>query len=187
MWVLGRTCPVFRLTRTLEVLNRVYAARDSSKVNMNGQNAKLASLKLGQKLLLFVGVSLIVISLSALAIFVALSAVSLVTWSVPYFWNVCFLLCSVSLGGWMLLYTGQLRMGGGVFLYRNNILLLFSLILAVFISAIVRFPGHQKYFAVLTLILVLAAFHIAGGGILSPRVLFRLLRNELATKEGVKS
>jgi hypothetical protein len=156
-------------------------------MKMNGQNGKLGSLKLGQKLLLFVGASLIVVSLLSLAIFVALSALSLVTWSVPHFWNACLMLCSVSLAGWMLLYTGKLRIGGGVFLLRNNVLLLFSLILAVFISAIVRFPGYQKYFAVLTLALALTAFHIAGGGILSPRILFRLLRNELPTKEGVKS
>jgi hypothetical protein len=155
-------------------------ARCSSAMNTG-------SLKLGQKLFLFAGVSLIVFSLSAFTMFVALSAVSLATWSAPHFWNICFLLCSVSLGGWMLFYTGQLRIGGDVFLLRNNVLLLFSLILAVFVSAIVRFPGYQKYFAVLTLALALTAFHIAGGGILSPRILFRLLRNALPTKEGVKS
>jgi hypothetical protein len=87
----------------------------------------------------------------------------------------------------MLIYTGQLRIGGGVFLLRSNVLLLFSLILAVFVSAIVRFPGYQKYFAVLILALALAAFHIAGGGILSPRILFRFLRNKLPTKEDVNS
>jgi hypothetical protein len=59
---------------------------------MGGHNAELGSSKLGNKLLLFVGVSLIVLSLSSLAIFVVLSALSLVTWSVPQFWNACFLL-----------------------------------------------------------------------------------------------
>lgn len=138
---------------------------------------------LGEKLRLFVGVSLLVVSLLSLAMFIALTAFSLVTWSVPHFWHTCFLLCSVSLTGWMLLYTGQLRIGGGVFLLRNNVLLLLALILAVFISAIVRFPGYQKYFAVLTLVLALTAFHIAGGGILTPRILFRFLRKELPTKD----
>jgi hypothetical protein len=57
---------------------------------MCGQNAELGSSKLGNKLLLFVGVSLIVLSLSSLAIFVVLSALSLVTWSGPQFWNACF-------------------------------------------------------------------------------------------------
>jgi hypothetical protein len=137
----------------------------------------------GQKLLLFVGASLIVVSFLSLAIFVALTALSLVTWSVPHSWNTCFLLCSVSLAGWMVLYTGQLRISGGVFLLRNNVLLLLALILAVFVSAIVRFPGYQKYFAVLTLTLALMAFHIAGGGILSPGMLLRFLRNELPTKD----
>ena len=150
---------------------------------MSGQSGELGSLRLGEKLLLFVGASLIVVSLLSLAIFVALSVFSLVTWSVPHFWSACFLLCSVSLSGWMLLYTGQLRIGGGVSLRRNNVLLLSSLILAVLISAIVRFPGYQKYFAVLILALALTVFHIAGGGILSPRILFRFLSNKLPTKE----
>jgi hypothetical protein len=154
---------------------------------MSGQSRELGSSRLGEKLLLFVGASLIVVSLLSLAIFVGLSAFSIMTWSVPHFWSACFLLCSVSLSGWMLIYTGQLRIGGGVFLLRSNVLLLFSLILAVFVSAIVRFPGYQKYFAVLILALALAAFHIAGGGILSPRILFRFLRNKLPTKEDVNS
>lgn len=153
-------------------------------VSTNGQNAKLGSPKMRQKLLLFVGTSLLVVSLSALAVFVTLSAVSLVTWSVPHFWNVCFLLCSVSLGGWMLLYTGQLRIGGLIFLLRNNVLLLYSLVLAVIISALVRFPGYQKYFALLTLALALTAFHIAGGGILSPRILFSLFKGGRIAKYG---
>ena len=70
---------------------------------------------------------------------------------------------------------------------RNNALLLFSLILAVFISAIVRFPGYHKYFALLILALALTAFHIAGGGMLNPRILFRLLKNEPLAKYGNKS
>ena len=165
----------------------MYAACDGPTVNADGENGKLGSLKIGQKLLLFVGANLIVVSLSALAVFVTLSAVSVATWSVPHFWNICLLLCSISLGSWMLLYTGQLRIGGGVFLLRNNALLLLSLVLAVIISAIVRFPGYQKYYALLILALALTAFHIAGGGILSPRILFRLLRNELPAKEGFES
>jgi hypothetical protein len=154
---------------------------------MSGQSGESGSSRLGEKLLLFVGASLIVVSLLSLAIFVALSAFSLVSWSVPYFWSACFLLCSVALSGWMLFYTGQLRIFGSVVLLRNNVLLLVSLIFAVFISAIVRFHGYQKYFAVLILALVLTVFHIAGGGILRPRILFRFLRNKRPTKEGVKS
>jgi hypothetical protein len=165
----------------------VYAAHDSFTLIMSGQSGESGSSRLGEKLLLFVGASLIVVSLLSLAIFVALSAFSLVTWSIPHFWSACFLLCSVSLSSWMLLYTGQLRIGGGFFLLRSNVLLLFSLIFAVFSSAIVRFPGYHKYFAVVILALALTVFHIAGGGILSPRILFRFLRNKLPTKEGFKS
>lgn len=145
---------------------------------------KFRNLKTGDKLLLFIGASLRIISLVALLVFITLSAVSLATWTVPHFWNLCFLLCAVSLGGWMLLYTGHLRIGGGVFLYRKNVLLLFSLILAVLVSTLVRFAGHQRYVAILALGLALAAFHVAVPGITSPSLLLRLLKNEPIARDG---
>ncbi len=148
---------------------------------------KFRDLKPGDKLLFSAGMSLILLSLLALVTFVSVSVFSLVTWSAPHLWNLCFLLCAVSLGAWMVLYTGQLRIGGGVFLRRNNILLLFSLIVAVLTSTLVRFSGYQKLFALITLALILAAFHIAGGGILDPRMLFRLLKNERIAKYGLDS
>ncbi|HEY6943790.1 MAG TPA: hypothetical protein VI431_01520 [Candidatus Acidoferrum sp.] len=87
----------------------------------------------------------------------------------------------------MLLYSGQLRIGGGIMLYRNNVLLLLALILTVLISALVRFPGHQKYFAILVLGLALAAFHIAVPGVTSPSMLFRLFKNARTVKNGARS
>jgi hypothetical protein len=110
-----------------------------------------------------------------------------VTWSVPHFWNLCFLLCAVCLAGWMFLYTGQLRIGGGVVFYHSNVLLLLSLILAVLVSSVVRFGGHQKYIAILALCLALAAFHIAVPVITSPSTLLRLLKNERVTRDGANS
>ena len=148
---------------------------------------KFDNLKTGDKLLLLVGASLTVLSFLSLLVFTTLSAVSLVTWRVPQFWNLCFLLCAVSLGGWMLLFTGQLRIGGGVLVRRNNVLLLLSLIIAVLISSVVRFAGHQKYIAILALGLALAAFHIAVPGITSPSTLFRLLKNERIARDGANS
>ena len=148
---------------------------------------KFHDLKTDEKLLLFVGAGLTILSLLALLFFVALSAVSLVTWSAPHFWNLCFLLCSISLAGWVLLYAGQLRIGGGVSVRLNNILLLFSLILAVLISAFVGLAGYQKYVAILGLVLALTAFHIAVPGITSPRLLLWLLKNEWIARDDAKS
>lgn len=137
-------------------------------------------LKPGDKLLLFVGASLILLTVFALAVFVSLSLVSLLTWSAPHIlWNVCFLLCAVSLGGWMLFYTGQLRIGGVLMLFRSNILLLYSLILAVLISAIVRFPGRQKYVALVALGLALAGFNFAVPYVTTPRRMFGLFKKEI--------
>ena len=148
---------------------------------------KFHDLKTDDKLLLIVGASLTILSFLALLFFITLSAVSLMTWSVPHSWNLCFLLCAVSLGGWMLLYTGQLRIGGGVFFYRNNVLLLLSLILAVLISAIVRFDGHQKFIAIAALGLTVAIFNVAVPGATNPRMLFRLLKNERIARNGFNS
>jgi cellulose synthase/poly-beta-1,6-N-acetylglucosamine synthase-like glycosyltransferase len=150
---------------------------------------KFHDLKTDEKFLLLVGASLTILSLFALLFFITLSAVSMVTWSVPRFWNLCFLLCAVSLGGWMLLYTGQLRIGGGVMLRITNILLLYSLILAVVISAVVKFTGQQKYIAILVLGLALTAFYVAAP-ITSPSMLFgllRLLKNERIARDSAKS
>ena len=83
----------------------------------------------------------------------------------------------------MLLYTGQLRIGGSVSLRLNNFLLLFSLIVAVLISAIVRFHGRERYFAVLVVGFALAAFHIAGGGILNPRNVLHLFKTSRLQKK----
>ncbi len=145
------------------------------------------NLKTGDKLLVFVGASLTILSFFALLVFVTLSAVSLATWRVPHLWNLCFSLCAVSLGGWMLLYTGQLRLGGGVFFYRNNVLLLLALILAVLISAIVRFDGNQKFIAIAALGLTVAIFNVAVPGATNPRMLLRLLKNERIARNGFNS
>jgi len=141
---------------------------------MSSQNEKSGSLEPSEKLIVLVGITLTVLSVLALAIFVTLSVVSLATWTVLRFWNVCFYLCAISCGGWMVLYTGQLRIGGGVFLRRNNVLLLLSLILAVSISTVVRFAGHQRYIAIAALVLLLALFHVAVPT--SPSALLRLVR-----------
>ena len=144
---------------------------------------KFSDSETGDKLVLFVGASLIVLRLLALAVFVSLSVISVVTRSIPHFWNLCFFLCAISLAGLMLLYTRLLRLGGGVSYGRNNILLLYSLIVAVLTSTILSFSGHKKYFAILVLGLAIAAFK---PGILGPRV-FRLLKNEQVREAGAKS
>lgn len=87
----------------------------------------------------------------------------------------------------MLFYAGLLRIGGAVFYRRNNVLLLHSLILAVLVSAVARFAGHQRYIAILVLGLALAAFHIAVPGMTNPSQLFRLLKEERIARDGVKS
>jgi hypothetical protein len=73
---------------------------------------------------------------------------------------------------------GTIETGGRSCYFRNNVLLLLSLILAVLISEVARFAGPQRYVAVLMLALSLVAFHIAEPGLTNPRLLIRLLMNE---------
>ena len=87
----------------------------------------------------------------------------------------------------MLWYTGQLRIGGAVVFYCSNFLLFYSLILAVLISAVVSFGGHQRYFAILVLVLALVAFHIAVPGMTNPSLFLRLLKDERSARDGVNS
>jgi hypothetical protein len=87
----------------------------------------------------------------------------------------------------MLWYTGQLRISAAVVHYCNNFLLLYSLILAVLISAVVRFAGHQRYIAILALGLALVAFHIAVPGMTNPSLFLRLLKDERTARDGANS
>jgi hypothetical protein len=80
----------------------------------------------------------------------------------------------------VILYSAQLRLGGGVMIFRNNLLLVWFLIFAVLISITEKFVGQQRYIAVLVLALSLAAFHIAVPGMTSPRTMIRLLKNRHA-------
>jgi hypothetical protein len=124
--------------------------------------------------------------LCALLLFTAQAVVSLASSRVPNFWNLCFFLCAFSLGG-RPLYTGLLRIGGGVFYRLNDMLLLYSLIFAVLVSALVRFAGHQRYIAILVLGLALAAFHVAVTGVTNPSQLLRLLKAGRAARNTIKS
>jgi hypothetical protein len=73
------------------------------------------------------------------------------------------------LGGWMIFYSALLRLSGGVTIFRNNILLIWFLIFAVFVSALARFAGTQRYAAVLVIGLALITFHIAVPRLIAPK------------------
>jgi hypothetical protein len=133
-----------------------------------------------QKVTTLVSIILVILSLFGVLYFLSISTLSLLTRSGSHDWNGCFLLCSIALGGWIILYSAQLRLGGGLMIFRNNLLLVWSLIFAVLISITARFVGQQRYIAVLVLALSLAAFHIAVPGMTSPRTMIRLLKNRRA-------
>jgi hypothetical protein len=118
---------------------------------------------------------LVILSLVAALSFVSLSVGSLLTQSLSRYWNGCFLVCAIALAGWMILYTCQLRLGGGVMIFRNNLLLFWFLVVAVVVSMSMRFASPQRYLAFLVFILILAAFHIAVPIMLNPRSLIRLV------------
>jgi len=122
------------------------------------------TVSLAEKGTLLAGILLILLSFVAVLSFAAVSTISLVTRHISQYWNVCFLLCSLALGGWMIFYAGQLRLGGGVMVFRSNALLFFLLIITVLVSAILRFASPQRYVAILVLALSLVLFYLAVPG-----------------------
>jgi hypothetical protein len=136
-------------------------------------------MSIAEKALALVFAILVTLSLLACLSFVSISTFSLLTGRLSHYWNVCFLLCSTALAGWMILYAGQARLGGGVMIFLNNLMLFWFLVLAVLISALAKFSGPQRYVAVLILGLTLAAFYIAVP-IIGPSTLIRLLKGRRA-------
>jgi hypothetical protein len=136
-------------------------------------------MSIAEKALALVFAILVTLSLLACLFFVSISTFSLLTGSLSHYWNVCFLLCSTALAGWMILYAGQARLGGGVMIFLNNLALFWFLVLAVLISALAKFSGPQRYVAVLILGLTLAAVYIAVP-IIGPSTLIRLLKGRRA-------
>jgi hypothetical protein len=125
------------------------------------------SISLGDKGLEVSFFGLAILSLLGLLVFASLSIISLVTRRIVRYWRVCFLLCSVALGGWMILYAGELRLGNGIMYFPANVVLLWLLVFAVLISAILGFGSFQRYVAVGVLALSLIAFHFAVPGFLT--------------------
>jgi len=132
-------------------------------------------MSIAEKALALVFPVLVVLSLLACLSFVSISISSFLTTGLSHYWNACFLLCSTALAGWIILYAGQLRLGGGVMICLNNLMLFWFLALAVLISALARFSGPQRYVAVLIWGLTLVASYVAAP-IIGPSNLILLLK-----------
>jgi hypothetical protein len=130
-------------------------------------------MSVAEKATLVSGLLLVILSLLAVLLFLSLSIISLTTQRIPRYWNLCFLLNALALGGWMIFYSVQLRFGGGVMIYRNNFLFFWLLVFTVLVSTILRFASPQRYMAILILALSLVMFHVAVPGFLNA---IRLIR-----------
>ena len=119
-----------------------------------------SSLSLSEKLTLLVGVALALLSLVAVLAFVLVSIHSVAIRHISRYWNIPFLLCSSSLGGWFIYYALLLRFGSGVMLNRSNVVILLCLTVATFISIIFRFGSPQRYFVIACLIVGLIALNV---------------------------
>jgi hypothetical protein len=122
--------------------------------------SELSSLSLGEKLTLLAAVALALLSLVAVLAFVLTSIHSIVIRQISRHWNLSFLLCSCSLGGWFIYYALMLRLGSGVMLDRGNVVILLCLTVATFVSTIFRFNSPQRYYAIAGVILGLLAFNV---------------------------
>jgi len=142
---------------------------------MGTEDAKVNTLSIAQKAIALASALLKILSLIAALYFVSISVASLLTKNIFHYWTGCFLLCSTALAGWMILYAGLLRLGGGVMIFLNDLLIFWFLVFAVFVSTTLRYPSPQRYIAIFVWVLILAAFHIAVPGFLNPRRLVRLI------------
>jgi hypothetical protein len=106
---------------------------------------KFHDLKTDEKLLLFVGAGLTILSLLALLFFHRLVGGFPRDLECSAFLESVFFALRSFLGRLDALVHGTIANRRRVSVRRNNVLLLFSLILAVLISAAVGFAGYQKY------------------------------------------
>jgi hypothetical protein len=111
-------------------------------------------------------IALVALSFAGALFFTACSTASIVNRRICRHWKACFVICSAALGGWMALYAGQLRFGGGVMFDTGNIILLWFLILAVVISAILAFNGRSRHIVLGTIALSLVGFDVAVPGVI---------------------
>jgi hypothetical protein len=139
--------------------------------------AFINGLTAGEKATLLAGLLLVLLSLIAGLFFVGLVIVSGLTKRISHYWNPCFVLCSIALGGWMIFYAAQLRFGGGVMILLNNVLLFWFLVCTVVVSATLRFASPQRYVAIAVLTLSLLLFEIAVPGFLYAPI--RLIHDRL--------
>jgi hypothetical protein len=122
---------------------------------------KLTDPSSDEKIVLFAGIVLVFSSVFAVLYFLSLSTILLVMGRVSSWWNSCFLVCSASLGGWLIYYSARLRIGGGIMFLWKNVLLMWLQIIMVLVAAIIRFAPPQRYVAISILAVSLGAFHLA--------------------------
>ena len=136
-----------------------------------------SSLRVGQNALLLEFVLLVTMDLLASLFFIGLLTQLIVTRHVSHYWNACFILSAAVLGGWMIFYAQPLWVVGlGIGAELKNLLAYWFLVCAVLISAGVRFASPYRYISVAIVVLSLAAYEIAGVGIL--RSTIRMLRQK---------
>jgi hypothetical protein len=135
---------------------------------------KFRDLSFDEKIVLLPGIVLVFLSVFAVLYFLSLSTISLVIGHVSSWWNSCFLVCSASLGGWLIYYSARLRICGGIMFFWKNVLLMWFQIIMVLVAAIIRFAPPQRYVAISILAVSLGAFHVAVPNFLN---VFWLLRH----------
>ncbi len=72
-------------------------------------------------------------------------------------------------------YAGSLYLGGGILIFRNNVVLFWLVAFAALISAFFGFRSSQRYIAISVLVLCLLAFNVVMPSFVHA---FRLLRKK---------
>jgi hypothetical protein len=111
------------------------------------QSWSFGSASLEEKTTVVAGVVLVILSLAAILFFVFASVASILTRNASHYWTSTFVLSSIALGGWIVFYGAKVLVGGGVMIYRSNLVLFWFLTLGVLISASLAFQGPRRYIA----------------------------------------
>ncbi len=125
------------------------------------QDSGFSSLSSHQKILVVLGGGLVLLSYSALLGCAFLSVQSLITERISRYWKLCFILCAVAMAGWMSYYAVMFIRGGGMMIYRSNLVMFWLLALATLSSAFVGFKYPHRYIAVSTVALIVAGYSYA--------------------------
>src|SRR5713101_5090398 len=102
---------------------------------------ELRDLPAGEKVFLVVTVLTVILTLLCLLASSSLLVLSALGKASAKYWAICFWCCLAALLGWIVPHSVRLFWGGGVMVFRNNLVAFWLIVLATFVSAFFAFES----------------------------------------------